>query len=89
MASVGLNFFRVPPVDFRFEARRYVHYRPVYQGIEPITFQIPATDDYMDIKEAKLIIKVRLKHASSNHTGIKVPSTREISDATKTNNCTK
>ena len=87
MASVGLQFFHVPPVDFRFEARRYVHYRPVYQGIEPITFQIPATDDYMDIKEAKLIIKVRLKHSASNHTGIKVPSTREISDATKTNNC--
>ena len=87
MASVGLHFFHVPPVDFRFEARRYVHYRPVYQGIEPITFEIPATDDYMDIKEAKLIIKVRLKHASSSHTGLKTPTSRAISDATDTRNC--
>ena len=87
MASVGLNFFRVPPVDFRFEARRYVHYRPVYQGIEPITFHVPATDDYMDIKEAKLIIKVRLKHASSSHTGLKMPTSRAISDANDTRNC--
>ena len=67
MASAGLNFFRVPPVDFRFEARRYVHYCPVYQGIEPITFHVPATDDYMDIKEAKLIIKVRLKNSEWTH----------------------
>ena len=86
MASAGLNFFHVPPVDFRFEARRYVHYRPVYQGIEPITFQIPATDDYMDIKEAKLIIKVRLKHAKTGYTGIKVQTSRLVSDATTTNN---
>ena len=86
MASVGLNFFHVPPVDFRFEARRYVHYCPVYQGIEPITFHVPATDDYMDIKEAKLIIKVRLKNAKSGHTGIKVQKSRLISDGTTTNN---
>ena len=63
-----------------------MHYRPVYQGIEPITFHVPATDDYMDIKEAKLLIKVRLKHHSSGHTGIKTQTTREISDATTTNN---
>ena len=87
MASAGLNFFRVPPVDFRFEARRYVHYCPVYQGIEPITFHVPATDDYMDIKEAKLIIKVRLKNSKSGHTGIKTPTSRAISDGTTTNNC--
>ena len=86
MASAGLNFFHVPPTDFRFEARRYVHYRPVYQGIEPITFHVPATDDYMDIEEAKLIIKVRLKNAKSGHTGIKVQTSRLISDGTTTNN---
>ena len=86
MASAGLTLFQVPPTDFWFEARRYVHYRPVYQGIEPITFHVPATDDYMDIKEAKLLIKVRLKNAASGHKGIKVQSTREISDATTTNN---
>ena len=86
MASTGLTLFQVPPTDFRFEARRYVHYRPVYQGIEPITFHVPATDDYMDIKEAKLLIKVRLKNAASGHTGIKTQTTREVSDATTTNN---
>ena len=86
MASTGLNFFNVPPTDFRFEARRYVHYRPVYQGIKPITFHVPASDDYIDIKEAKLLIKVRLKNATSGHTGIKTQTTREVSDATTTNN---
>ena len=86
MALAGLNFFHIPPTDFRFEARRYVHYRPVYQGIEPITFNIPASDDYIDIKEAKLEIQVRLKHSATRHAGIRVPSTRAISDGTNTRN---
>ena len=68
MASTGLNFFHVPPTDFWFEARRYVHYRP-YQGIEPITFNVPPSDDYMDIKEAKLLIEVRLKNSATGHAG--------------------
>ena len=86
MASAGLTLFQVPPTDFWFEARRYVHYRPVYQGIEPITFHVPATDDYMDIKEAKLLIKVRLKNSATGYKGIKVQTSREVSDATTTNN---
>ena len=74
MATTGLQFFRVPPVDFRFEARRYVHYRPVYQGIEPITFHVPATDDYMDIKGAKVIVKVRLKTSGAATPASKSPA---------------
>ena len=86
MATTGLNFFEVLPTDFRFEARRYVHYRPVYQGIEPITFHVPASDDYIDIKEAKLLITVRLKNSATGHAGFKTPDTRAISDGTNTKN---
>ena len=70
MASAGLELFTIPPTDFRFEARREIHYQPVFPGVQPITFSIPASDDYVDLKELKLVIRVRLTDPAAAHQGI-------------------
>ena len=71
------------------EARREVKYQPVFPGIQPITFNVPASDNYINLKEIKLEVQVRLTDPANAaaYTGIEVQATRQISDATVTHNC--
>ena len=72
--KMSLNLFDVPDVDYRYEAKRWVPFKPANTGRRPILFTVPACDDYYDLNEAKLEIKIRLNTAgtggvSSNETG--------------------
>ena len=87
MASAGLELFTIPPTDFRFEAQREIHYQPVFPGVQPITFSIPASDDYVDLKELKLVIRVRLTDPAAAHQGIIIQGTRSALDGNNTRNC--
>ena len=82
MASTGLVLFQVPPTDFRFQSRREIKYQPVFPGIQPITFHVPASEDYIDLKDIKLEIQVRLTDPSSGYTGIEVQDIKSGSDGT-------
>ena len=81
MASAGLELFTTPPTDFRFEARREIKYQPVFPGVQPITFNIPASDNYIDLKEIKLEIKVHITDPAAGYQGTAVQGTRSASDA--------
>lgn len=89
MASAGLELFSIPPTDFRFEGRREVTYQPVFPGTTPITFSLPPSDDFLDLKNLKLQVEVRLSHSDAAYTGIEVEAegARTISDADDTRNC--
>ena len=89
MASKGLDIFALPPTDFRFEAQREVSYQPVFPGTQPITFTIPPSDDYIDLKNIVFQIEMRLSRDEAAYTGIEVQAEggRTISDANDTRNC--
>ena len=68
----SLELFSLPPVDYRYEAHRFVRYNPTLTGIDPITFSIPQTDDFIDLADSRLEIEVRLSNSAANYTGIQV-----------------
>lgn len=80
----SLDLFTLPPVDYRYDAHRYVKYNPTLTGINPITFQIPQTDDFIDLADSRLEIEVRLTHPHSGYAGIQINDA--VSDATNTRN---
>jgi len=82
MASTGLVLFQVPPTDFRFQSRREIKYQPVFPGVQPITFHIPASEDYIDLKDIKLEIQLRLTDPVSGYTGIEVEDIVSGTDGT-------
>ena len=57
-AIMSLNLFDVPDVDYRYEAKRWVLFKPANTGRRPILFTDPASDDYCDLNETKLEIKI-------------------------------
>ena len=57
---MSLNLFDIPGLDYRYKAKRWVPFKPANTGRQPILFTVPACDDYYDLKETKLEIKVRL-----------------------------
>ena len=57
---MSLNLFDVPDVDYRYQASRDVAFQPALTGTRPITFSIPASDDYYDLNELRFQVKVRL-----------------------------
>ena len=57
---MSLNLFDVPDIDYRYEAKRWIPFKPANTGTHPILFTVPAGDDYYDLNETKLEIKVRL-----------------------------
>ena len=63
---MSLNLFDVPNVDYSYEAKRWVPFQPANTGRQPILFTVPASDDYYDLNEAKLEVKVRLNTAGTN-----------------------
>jgi len=82
MSTTGLVLFQVPPTDFRFQSRREIKYQPVFPGVQPITFQIPASEDYIDLKDIKLEIQLRLTDPVSGYTGIEVEDIVSGTDGT-------
>ena len=57
---MSLNLFDIPGYDYRYKAKRWIPFKPANTGRQPILFTVPACDDYYDLKETKLEIKVRL-----------------------------
>ena len=51
---MSLNLFVVPEVDYRYEAQRWVPFKPASTGKRPILSTVPASDNLYDLNEAKL-----------------------------------
>ena len=66
-----LGLFDVRDVDYRYEASRDVAFQPVLIGTRPITFSIPASDDYYDLSELRFQVKLRLTDPSAGYNGLK------------------
>ena len=81
---MSLNLFDVPEVDYRYEASRDVVFQPALTGIQPITFSIPASDDYYDLNELRFQVKVRLTDPAAGYQGLKANMAN--SDANNTRN---
>ena len=81
---MSLNLFDVPEVDYRYEASRDVVFQPALTGIQPITFSIPASDDYYDLNELRFQVKVRLTDPAAGYQGLKANLAN--SDANNTRN---
>ena len=80
----SLDLFTLPPIDYRYENHRFVRYNPTLTGIDPITFSIPQTDDFVDLADSRLEIEVRLNHSTDAWNGIKIDDA--ASDANNTRN---
>ena len=81
---MSLNLFDVPDVDYRYEASRDVVFQPTLTGTRPITFSIPASDDYYDLNELRFQVKVRLTDPAAGYQGLKANLAN--SDANNTRN---
>ena len=62
---MSVNLFDIPDVDYSYKAKRWVPFKPANCGTQPILFTVPASDDYYDLNDAKLEIKVRLNTAGT------------------------
>ena len=58
---MSLNLFDVPGTDYRYEAKRWIPFKPANTRTLPILFTVPSGDDYYDLNETKLELKVRMK----------------------------
>ena len=79
-----LNLFDMPEVDYRYEASRDLVFQPASTGIQPITFSIPASDDYYDLNELRFQVKVRLTDPAAGYQGLQANLAN--SDANNTRN---
>ena len=81
---MSLNLFDVHGVDYRYEASRDVVLQPALASIQPITFSIPASDDYYDLNELRFQVKVCLTDPADGYQGLKANLAK--SDANNTRN---
>ena len=81
---MSLNLFDVLDVDYRYEASRDVTFQPALTGTRPITFSIPASGDYYDLKELRFQVKVCLTDRAGGYQGLK--ANLADSDANNTRN---
>ena len=63
---MSVNLFDIPDVDYSYKAKRWVPFKPPNSGTQPILFTVPASDDYYDLNDTKLEIKIRLNTAGTN-----------------------
>ena len=82
MTSVDL--FTLPPIEYKYEAHRFVRYNPTLTGIDPITFSIPQTEDFVDLADSRLEIEVRFTNPATGYNGILMNDA--ASDANNTRN---
>ena len=80
----SLDLFTLPPIDYRYDAHRFVRYSPTLTGVDPITFAIPQTDDFIDLADSRLEIEVRLTNPAAGYNGILTNDA--VSDANNTRN---
>ena len=52
--NMSLNLFDVPDIDYSYEAKRWIPFKPANTGTRPILFTVPSGDDYYDLNETKL-----------------------------------
>ena len=64
--NMSLNLFDVPDIDYRYEAKRWIPFKPANTGSRPILFTVPSGDDYYDLNETKLEIKIRMNTTGAN-----------------------
>ena len=57
---MSLNLFDVPDIDYWYEAKRWIPFKPANTGRQPILFTVPSSEDYYDLNETKLEVKVRM-----------------------------
>ena len=63
---MSVNLFDIPDVDYSYKAKRWVPFKPANSGTQPILFTVPASDDYYDLNDTKLEIKIRLNTSGTN-----------------------
>ena len=80
----SLDLFTLPPIDYRYTAHRFVRYNPTLTGIDPITFSIPQTDDFIDLADSRLEIEIRMNNEAACYEGIQMNDA--VSDANNTRN---
>lgn len=81
---MSLNLFDVPSIDYHYEAKRDITFQPVNTGVTPISSSVPASDDYYDLNEAYLEMKVKLGTGGAAYQVLKANSAD--SDANNTRN---
>ena len=77
---MSLNLFDLPDIDYRYEAKRWVPFKPANTGRRPILFTVTSSDDYYDLNKTKLEIKIRLNTTGTGHISATEGS---VSDANK------
>ena len=82
---MSLDLFDVPDVGYRYEASRDGAFQPVLTGTRPITFSIPTSDDYYDLKELCFQVKVPRTDPASGYQGLKEANLADF-DANNTGN---
>ena len=63
---MSLDVFRVPSANVTVQGYRNVKYNPSSTGITPISFSIPALDDFVDLNRSFLEVELKLNSASTN-----------------------
>ena len=76
----------VPDVDYRYEASRDVAFQ---LGTRPITFSIPASDDYYHVNELRFQVKVRLTDPATWYQGLKANLANSDANNTRNTSCVK
>ena len=63
-----LDFFSVPPTQVSLEKGLWIDHQPVSSVLDagPITFLCPATEDYMDLSKAILVVRAKVTKANGN-----------------------
>ena len=84
---MSLNLFDVREVHYRYEASRDVVFQPALTGIQPITFYIPASDDYYDLDELRFQVKVRLTDPATGYQGLKANLAHSDGNDTRNTYC--
>ena len=79
----SLDLFTLP-IDYRYTAHHFVRYNPTLTGIDPITFSIPQTDDFIDLADSRLEIEIRMNNEAACYEGIQMNDA--VSDANNTRN---
>ena len=78
---MSLNLFDVPGIVYRYVAKRCVPFKPANTGRRPFLFTVPSSEDYYDINETKLEVKVRM---NTTGTGGLVDDETDASDGNDT-----
>ena len=63
---MSLDVFTVPSANVTVQGYRSVKYSPSSTGITPISFSIPALDDFVDLNRTFLEVELKLNSASTN-----------------------